>query len=139
LRGEVHRQAPVAGGLGRWFARWLRPALQPKFAMGMAMTVLSLSMLGRFAGIQVRQLNPADLDPARIVMNIEDRIYRGWLAVVKYYESLRLVYEIQTRIQEWTVPEDDDQAAPGEEAVPPATGGETVRKPSTDRNQRGAK
>jgi hypothetical protein len=31
--------------------------------MGMAMTVLSLSMLARFAGINVRQLSVADLDP----------------------------------------------------------------------------
>jgi hypothetical protein len=105
--------------------------------MGMAMTILSLSMLGRFAGIEVRQLNPADLDPAKIVMSIEDRAHRGWLAVVKYYESLRLVYEIQTRIQEWTVPEESDQP-PAADAAPPATGG-AAGKSSTERRERGVK
>lgn len=138
LRGEIQREAPVAGGARQWFAQWLRPVLQPKFAMGMAMTILSLSMLERFAGIEVRQLNPADLDPAKIVMSIEDRAHRGWLAVVKYYESLRLVYEIQTRIQEWTVPEEGDQPPANDEAKQPSTGG-AAGKSSTERRERGAK
>jgi Putative zinc-finger len=137
LRGEIQREAPMAVGVRKWFAQWLRPVLQPKFAMGMAMTVLSLSMLGRVAGIEVRQLNPADLDPAKIVMGVEDRVHRGWLAVVKYYESLRLVYEIQTRIQEWTVPEEGDQQ-PAEDAAAPATG-RAAGKSSTERRERGAK
>jgi hypothetical protein len=137
LRGEIQREAPLASGVRKWFAHWLRSALQPKFAMGMAMTILSLSMLGRFAGIEVRQLNPADLDPAKIVMSVEDRVHRGWLAVVKYYESLRLVYEIQTRIQEWTVPEEGDQQPAGD-AAPPATSG-AAGKSSPERRERGAK
>jgi hypothetical protein len=106
--------------------------------MGMAMTILSLSMLGRFAGIEVRQLNPADLDPARIVMSVEDRIHRGWMAVVKYYENLRLVYEIQTRIQEWTVPEEGDQIPAEEEAKRPAAG-EGAGRQSTERREGGSK
>lgn len=138
LRGEVHHDAPAASGIGQWFSRWLRPVLQPKFAMGMAMTILSLSMLGRFAGIEVRQLNPADLDPAKIVMSIEDRVHRGWLAVVKYYENLRLVYEIQTRIQEWTVPEEADQP-PADDDTKQTTKGGTVGKSSPERRERGAK
>ncbi|MCE5309922.1 MAG: zf-HC2 domain-containing protein [Acidobacteriales bacterium] len=138
MRGEVQREAPVAAGARRWFSQWLRPVLQPKFAMGMAMTVLSLSMLGRFAGIEVRQLTAADLDPVKIVMNVEDRVHRGWLAVRKYYENLRLVYEIQTRIQEWTVPEEGDQPAADDATKGPATDGASGR-PSTDRRERGAK
>jgi hypothetical protein len=138
LRSEVQREAPVASGMRQWFAQRLRPVLQPKFAMGMAMTILSLSMLGRFAGIEVRQLNPADLDPARIVMSVEDRIHRGWMAVVKYYENLRLVYEIQTRIQEWTVPEEGDQIPAEEEAKRPAAG-EGAGRQSTERREGGSK
>ena len=37
-----------------WVLGWLQPLIQPRFAMGMAMTILSFSMLGRFAGIEVR-------------------------------------------------------------------------------------
>ena len=52
--GKTRRDAKQS-----WFSQWLQPILQPKFAMGMAMTILSFSMLGRLAGVEVRQLKPA--------------------------------------------------------------------------------
>ena len=85
----------------RLFGRWLESILQPRFAMGMAMTVLSFAMLGRFSGIQVRQLRPSDLDPVKVWMAAEDRVYRRWERGVKYYENLAVVFEIQTRMREW--------------------------------------
>jgi hypothetical protein len=50
----------------------------PAFAMGMAMTILSFSMLGRFSGIQVRQLKASDLEPAKVWATLEDKAYRAW-------------------------------------------------------------
>ncbi|MEO8662703.1 MAG: zf-HC2 domain-containing protein, partial [Bryobacteraceae bacterium] len=35
--------APERKGWRRWFGGWLEPVLQPRFAMGMAMTILSFS------------------------------------------------------------------------------------------------
>jgi anti-sigma factor RsiW len=80
----------------------IEPVLQPKYAMGMAMTLLSFAMLGRFAGIEVKHLTPADLDPVKIWTAAEDRATRTWQRGVKYYESLRLVYEIESRVKEWS-------------------------------------
>jgi anti-sigma factor RsiW len=88
--------------------KYLEPVLQPRYAMGMAMTLLSFAMLGRFAGIEVRHLTPADLDPVKIWVAAEDRASRTWQRGVKYYESLRLVYEIESRVKEWS---DDSDAA----------------------------
>jgi hypothetical protein len=86
-------------------AKWIEPVLQPRFAMGMAMTILSFAMLGRFAGryagIEMRQIRPSDLNPVAIWTAIEDRALRAWERGVKYYENLRLVYEIQTRLKDW--------------------------------------
>ena len=95
----------------RFRAKWLEPVLQPRFAMGMAMTVLSFAMLGRFAGIQVRQLKPSDLEPIKVWMAVEDRFLRTWERAVKYYDSLRVVYEIQTRLREWGDQADADRAS----------------------------
>jgi hypothetical protein len=81
---------------------WVRPVLQPRFAMGMAMTILSFSMLGRFAGVEVRELKPSDLHPAKVWTAIDDKAHRAWARGVKYYENLRLVYEIRSRLQEWS-------------------------------------
>ncbi len=91
-----------AGGAGSWLAKLFEPILQPKFAMGMAMTILSFSMLGRLAGVEIRRLTPQDLEPARVVSTLEDKAYRTWERAKKYYESLRVVYEIQQTLNDWS-------------------------------------
>lgn len=57
---------------------------QPRFAMGMAMAVLSLAMVGRFWAAT------------------ENTVLRSWDRAVKGYESLQLVYEVQTQLEEWS-------------------------------------
>jgi anti-sigma factor RsiW len=94
-------------GAGKWLKGWLEPVLQPRFAMGMAMTILSFSMVGRIAGLEQRQLRMEDLNPARVWAAIDDKLHRGYDRAVKYYENLRLVYEIQTRLQEWSAQEEE--------------------------------
>lgn len=98
-----------------WWSRirsaWIDPVLQPRFAMGMAMTVLSFAMLGRFAGIEVRQLKPADLNPVAVWAVLEDKAARTWERTVKYYDSLKLVYEIQTRLKDWGEQAETDRNA----------------------------
>jgi hypothetical protein len=89
-----------------WLRRWLSPFLQPRFAMGMAMTILSFSMLGKFVA-PTRQLKASDLDPVRVVRNIDESIHRAWDNAVKYYDNLRLVYEIQSAIDDIKGPGDD--------------------------------
>lgn len=103
----------------RLLGRWLEPVLQPRFAMGMAMTVLSFAMIGRFT--HVRQLTPADLDPVKVWTAAEDRVVRWYNRGVKYYESLRVVYEIQTRLKEWA----EEQPAPQTATQPGNPPGET--------------
>jgi hypothetical protein len=99
---------------GKMYSRWLSPVLQPRYAMGFAMTILSFSMLGRLAGIQTRQLRAADLDPVKVWQTADDRAHRAWARAVKYYENLRLVYEVQTSLREFT--QQEDQAAAGQAA-----------------------
>lgn len=112
--------------LRRLLGPWIEPVLQPRFAMGMAMTVLSFAMLGRITGVQVRQLKPSDLDPVKVWMATEDRAHRVWDRGVKYYENLRLVYLIQTRLKEWSDEQTDQAAITGASAAPasePSGGG----------------
>ncbi len=107
------------GGLRTWLGGWLGPVLQPRFAMGMAMTILSFSMLGKFANLPQRQLTPADLHPAKVMSAIEDKVQRTWDRAVKYYENLRLVYEIQSRLREWTEQEEQGRRSQPAGALEP--------------------
>jgi anti-sigma factor RsiW len=100
------------GWIRRIFGSWLQPVLQPRFTMGLAMTILSFAMLGRLSGIEVRQLKPSDLDPVKVWAAAEDRVHRTWERTMKYYENLRVVFEIQTKLREWT----DQADAPAQPA-----------------------
>jgi anti-sigma factor RsiW len=100
----------------RLFGKWLEPVLQPRWAMSMAMTVLSFAMLQRLTGIQVRQLRPSDLDPVKVWVAVDDRAHRAWDRTMKYYESMRVVFEIRTRLKEWS----DEQGELGDRTNPPA-------------------
>ena len=113
---EIPQAARIAAkdkvqGIWRRIAGWFQPALQPKFAMGMAMTILSFSMLGQLTGVQVRQLKPADLDPVRVWATIDSQAQRTWERAVKYYENLKLVYEVQTRLKEWSDQDEEERRA----------------------------
>ncbi|MBE7543767.1 MAG: zf-HC2 domain-containing protein [Bryobacteraceae bacterium] len=112
--------AAAPRGARRGFARLFEPLLQPRFAMGMAMTILSFSMLGRFSGIQVRQLRAGDLEPAKVWATLEDKAHRAWERSKKYYESLRVVYEIQQTLNDWSQP--PEEAAPANSASPANSG-----------------
>ncbi|MCC6364055.1 MAG: zf-HC2 domain-containing protein [Bryobacterales bacterium] len=104
------KQPPVNSArstFGKLLGRWLEPVLQPRLVMGMAMTILSFAMLGRFAGIEARQLRPADLHPAKVWEATEDQVNRAWTRAVKYYESLKIVYVLQSRLREITDTDDD--------------------------------
>ncbi len=100
----------MAGGWRVWF----RPLLQPRFAMSMAMTILSVSLLYRVAGVQIRQLEVADLSPVKIWQTVDDTVNRAWNRGVKFYQNIRFIYEI---MDQWrALQAEDEQAREAEEA-----------------------
>jgi hypothetical protein len=117
-QGRVRIEGEHHGLFSRIFSNWLQPILQPRIAMGMAMTILSLAMLGRCTGVQVQNIKSADLSPIALWNGLEDKVYRSWDRTVKYYENLRLVYEIETRLKDLN----DQQDAAREVKTPSQNG-----------------
>ena len=104
--------------LKRFFGSFVQSWLQPRYVMGMAMTILSFSMLARFAHIEPRQLRPSDLDPVKVWQGIDDHSHRLYDRAMKYYDNLRLVIEIQSRLREWTDQDPSQNAAAGPSSAP---------------------
>jgi len=96
-----------------WLSKLIAPILQPRFAMGMAMTILSFSILSRF--VPMRQLKAADLRPAEVWASLDDRAHRISARSVKYYENLKVVYQIQTLLRDWQQQAEDQKAAASSE------------------------
>jgi hypothetical protein len=119
-----HLGKPI--GIRAWLVNWLGPVLQPRLVMGMAMTILSFSMMARCAGVSPRELRASDMEPAKIWASLDDRVHRYWGRSVKFYEDIKFVYEIQSRLRDWTdQQEEEDRAAkaqrPTEERRVPAS------------------
>jgi anti-sigma factor RsiW len=108
------RKAPVKGrGPFSQLRKLIAPILQPKFAMGMAMTILSFSILSRFVPMQ--QLKAADLRPSEVWASLDDRAHRAYARTVKYYENLKVVYQIQTLLRDWQQQAEDPKASKSSE------------------------
>ncbi len=105
--------APSPSWAKRIFGGFFQGWLQPRYVMGMAMTILSFSMLARFAHIEPRQLRPSDLDPVKVWQGIDDHSHRVYDRAMKYYDNLKLVIEIQSRLKEWTDDPSQNGAAQG--------------------------
>jgi hypothetical protein len=104
----------MRGSIRGWLRGLFQPMLQPRMVMGLSLTILFFGMMARCAGIPERRLSPADLDPARVWTGLEDRVHRGWERSVKFYENLRFVYQIQSRLREWREQQQEPDAAPAE-------------------------
>jgi hypothetical protein len=69
---------------------------QPRFAMSFGMAFFSLSVTLSLAGVKLSDLRSVDLHPAAI----KRTYYRTTGKVVKYYENIRFVYEVESRVRE---------------------------------------
>ena len=102
-----------SSGARNWLMRLVQPVMQPRLVMGMALTILFMGWLAKNIA-PARALSPADFNPVRVWQSLDDRAYRGWQRTVKYYESIKFVYTVRSRLQEWNQQQDEEQATAGE-------------------------
>jgi anti-sigma factor RsiW len=136
--GRTREPFETEGIWSKVSAAWLQPLLRPRFAMGMAMTILSFAMLQRCTGVQVQHIQAADLSPIRIWDGVEDKVIRVKDRAVKYYENIRLVYQIQSRLKDLQEQQEMARNRKAEQASSqPGTKGEEGRKTpnQTDKRQ----
>jgi Putative zinc-finger len=69
---------------------------QPRFAMSFGMAFFSLSIALSMAGVKPGDIHRADFSRT----GLRRMYYTTTARVVKYYENIRLVYEIESRVQE---------------------------------------
>src|SRR5664279_151653 len=72
------------------------PIATPRFAMSFGMAFFSITMLLGIAGFHMSDLRRLDLSSKGITKTY----YATQARVVRYYENLRLVYEIESRVRD---------------------------------------
>jgi hypothetical protein len=117
-------RAQVSGSwfeqLRGWAAALVNPvvtvARQPRFAMSFGMAFFSLSIGLSLTGVRPSDLRHADLRPSAI----KRAYYETSGRVVKYYENIRFVYQIESRMREFKRANTPAESSPDEQNAPPS-------------------
>ncbi len=82
---------------------WVRPvvvgALSPRFAMSTGMAFFSFMLVLNLTGVKLADLRNLDLRPSAVQHAAQHTYYDTEARVVKYYENIRLVYQIQSSMR----------------------------------------
>lgn len=106
-------------------AAFFRPSPQPRVAYAVAMAIFSFSIIVNAAGLNLRKLTLADLNP-RTWFNQANRTgHLMYARAEKFYYDLRVVYEIESRFRQLRSQPSEKQETPKPETPP---GGSTDRK-----------
>jgi hypothetical protein len=106
---------------------WLRPTFgvirQPRFVMSFGMAFFSLSAVFSLSGVKASDISHLDLRPTTIRRSYYETSGR----VIKYYENIRFVYQIESRVRDFkraTTP-----AEPAPEGQPKERKNDTSEQP----------
>jgi len=99
-------------GWKRWFT-WAPVLWQPRFAMGALTVAASFVIVFHTAGVTPTKLKKADLSPSSLYRSANRQVHLTYARGAKFVNDLRVVYEIQSRLQ----PEQEPSASPA--AAPP--------------------
>ena len=87
-------------------ARMLHAIMQPRFAMTAAMAFFSIALTMNLLGISPRDVHLSSLKPS----SLRRSYWNAHIRVVQYYDSLRIVYELESRLNEMRQADDDQDA-----------------------------
>lgn len=97
-----------------WAESWVTPVWavvrQPRFVMSFGMAFFSLSVALSIFGVKVSDISKVDLRPSAVKRNY----YEASGRVVKYYENIRWVYEMESRLKEFKQTTSPAEPAPAE-------------------------
>jgi hypothetical protein len=132
--GTVPAFVPPVWQQPGFFAR-MRHAMQPRLLMTAAMAFFSIALTLNITGfslanVHVTPLRLADLRPKALRAYMERQLTMASVPIVRYYDHLRLVYEVESRVRELrgqAESEDNGGQRKNEQPKP----GETKRDPGS--------
>jgi hypothetical protein len=93
--------------------RWLRGLRSPRFVYSAVSVAATFVVILTASGFSFRKPKLAELRPATIYRKTNSKVHQVYAQSVKFVSDLRVVYEIQTRLNENVpIPATREQAAP---------------------------
>ena len=113
-----------------FFAPVLATARQPRFAMSFGMAFFSLSIALNVSGVKLSDLRQLDLRPSAVKRSY----YETSGKVHRYYDNIRFVYEIESRVREFKRATTPAQPAPPRKEREPKNNTSGQPEPKQERN-----
>jgi hypothetical protein len=123
-----------APGVPAWqrpgFMGHLRRFAEPRLMMTAAMAFFSIALTLNLTGVKLTSLRLSDLRPTAVRSFMERRLTMASTPIIRYYDHLRFVYEVQSRMRELrrTTQVDGEDGQPKRKQ--PAGPGESKQNPS---------
>jgi hypothetical protein len=89
-----------------------RRIAQPRLLMTAAMAFFSITLTLNMAGIRLSAVHLADLKPAAVSSNLDKQYHMASARVVRYYDNLRFVYEMEAKVRELRRDADLENSSP---------------------------
>jgi len=86
-----------------------RAAWDSRMMMTAAMAFFSIALTLNLAGVRLTNLRLSDLTPASMEMNLTRQFYGAKGSIVRYYDNLRLVYEVESKMRQFRRDEEMQQ------------------------------
>ena len=106
----------------RWLG-WISVLWQPRFVMGLGAAVASVVIVSYAAGLTPAKLKKADLSPANVLRSANRQAHLTYARGAKFVNDLRVVYEIQSKLQPEPEPMPVSNPAPAQQkehnSIPP--------------------
>jgi len=122
----------------RWFT-WAPILWQPRFAMGALTVAASFVIVFHTTGITPAKLKKADLSPTSLFRSANRQVHLTYARGAKFVNDLRVVYEIQSRLQPEQEPTSSPVSAPSPDqpshAPSPKPQEKSEQKAPRDRSQ----
>ncbi len=138
--GTVPEFVPPVWQQPGFFAR-MRAGLQPRLMMTAAMAFFSIALTLNLAGVQLKNLRISQLRPQALRSYMERQLSMASVPIVRYYDHLRFVYEVEAQVRELRGQTDEENTGGGQQQkqTRPAAPGETRELPGQkpENNDRG--
>lgn len=124
---------------------WQRPGLvarirrfaEPRLMMTAAMAFFSIALTLNLTGVRLSDLKLSNLKPSAVRLFMQRQLTVASTPIIRYYDHLRLVYEVETRVQQLrrsTQGDGNGTTQPGEAS--PAPGQSKENPPQKDGGSR---
>ena len=108
----------------------LRRFAEPRLLMTAAMAFFSIAVTLNLTGVRLSHIRMSDLKPTSLKMYVQRQFTTASTPIIRYYDHLRFVYEVQSRMRELRRNSQNNPGTQDQNQKKPSGPGESQQTPS---------